>query len=875
MKMNKRRFFAINILVMILLLFYGTTQAMGASNISVISIGPNGYYGVINVDGDITVVFNKNVQNGSGFSNITLRNSNNVSIPVTCKIDKQTLTISPNNDLNYGNIYIVTVPYNAVKDDTGNVLYQDFTFYFITVGDYTIPSIASTVPTNDSKDIDTKSTISIKFTEKIRAGQNIENISLMNGSNIKVPVYIGISGDTLNIKPLQELQYNTFYYIYLPYNSVMDLAGNPNNYTYPIFFTTKQAPGELKVSMSKPSSDAKYISINNPILIYYNESIISDTGLASITVKDKSGNIPINASINNSILYITPKNSLNFAYDTTYTVTIPTGAVKGVSGAVMKNAYTFNFTTESQMQSPKITDASPQNGVRDAAVNSTIRVTFSENIKQGEKIFDVSLKDEKGNVVPTDLSIYNNVLNIRPKNLLEYNTEYTYTIPYGSIINNSNIPLKQDYNFKFKTDIERFNPYIYKNYPVDGARNTTVDGGITIIFNEEIKKGENFDFISLRDTSYNELPIKKELSGKSIKISPVNNLNLAYNTRYIVTIPYGAVKDVWENPFVSSRSISFTTGYERFSPVIKMVKPENASGDFQINAPIEVTFNDKMLKGDNFDDIVLRDDNGNIIKCNINTIDDKLIIKPEKNLENNTSYSLLLPVGGVKDYWDGVQISDFSLEFKTCLEKIPPVVKSITPLNGSKNIDSGAFFTIRFSENIIIGKTFKKIALTNGNMKNVPYTAEINKDTLTIKPVKPLDEITSYTLRIPSDAVTDKSENKLKEDIIVNFTTKPGASNKNALNVNEVKFNSDYSLISIVFNKNAAYGTDIKRLLLRDENGRTVLMNIGLKSNTLTIKPRMKLTSGKRYTIIIPAAGVKDNQGKNMINQYSYSFIAK
>ncbi|MDF2674812.1 MAG: hypothetical protein K0R09_3080, partial [Clostridiales bacterium] len=760
------------------------------------------------------------------------------------------------------------------------LLNEDFSLGVVTRGDYIKPRVLSSIPTSNVKDIEVNSTISIKFTEKIIASQEIEEISLVYGSNIrenniKIPSYIGINGDTLTIKPLQELEYNTAYHILIPNNSVIDLSGNTNGYIYPIIFTTKPSIGELKVNASRPSTDAKYISINSPILVYFNEGIISDKGLNSILVKDKSGNIPINASINNSILHITPKNLLNFAYNTTYTVTVPPGAVKGLSGASAKSAYTFSFTTEAQMQNPKITDASPQNGITNAAVNSTIKVSFSENIKQGETIFDIILKDEKDNAVLADLSISNNILNIRPKTSLEYNTSYTYTIPYGAVTNYANTPLKQEYEFKFKTDIERFNPYITKSFPANGALNTTVDGGITFIFNEEIKKGENFDYITLRDANYNEVPITREVTDKTLKIFPVNNLNLGYNTKYLLTIPYGAVKDVWENTFVTSRSISFTTGFERFSPVIKFVKPLDDSNDVPIDTAIEITFNDKMLMGDNFDSILLKDGEGNSIKCRIDIVNDKIIIKPEKNLENNASYSLLFPVGGVKDYWNGVSKNDFTMEFKTSLEKIPPVLKSIAPINGSKNIDVGASFIVGFSENIIKGKLFNKITLTNGNMKNVPYTTEIKNDILTIKPVKPLEEFTSYILRIPQDAVTDKSENQIKEDIIINFSTKPGETSKDSLAVNDVKINADYSTFTIVFNKDVTYGTNIKRLLLKDQNGRTVLTSIGVKGNILTIKTRTKLSSKNRHTLIIPAAGVKDKQGKTMINQYSYSFITK
>lgn len=880
MKLIGKRFFIITILATFLLLSYSNVHAIAASPLSVINMDSNVYNRTININEEIKIIFNRNVQNGIGFSNITLRDRNNMSIPVTCKIDGLVLSISPNNPLNYGSYYTITIPFNAVKDELGNLLNEDFSLYVVTSGDYVKPIALSSIPARYAKDIEINSTISIKFTEKIIAAQEIEGISLVYGNNIgvnniKIPSYIGINGDTLTIKPLQELEYNTTYLILIPNNSVMDLAGNTNSFVYPIIFTTKPSIGELKINTSRPKNDAKYVSINNPIMIFFNEGIISDNGLNSIIVKDESGNIPINAYINNSILHITPKNLLNFAYNTTYTVTVPPGAVKGLSGASAKSAYTFSFTTEAQMQNPKIMDASPQNGIMDVAVNSTIKVSFSENIKQGETIFDVKLKDEKDNIVPVDLSISNNVLNIRPKTSLDYNTTYTYTIPYGAITNYANTPLKQEYELKFKTDNERFNPYITKSFPSNGALNTTVDGGIILIFNEEIMKGVNYDYITLRNVNYNEVPILKELSDKTLKIFPVNNLNLGYNTKYLLTIPYGAVKDVWENTFIASSSISFTTGFERFSPVIKFVKPSDTSNDVPIDTSIEVTFNDKMLKGDNFDSILVKDSEDNTIKCKVEIVNDKVIIKPEKNLENNTGYSLFLPVGGVKDYWNGVAKNDFTMKFKTSLEKIPPNIKSTTPINGSKNIDIGASFIVGFSENMIKGKLFNKITLTNGNMKNVPYTAEIKNDILTIKPVKPLEELTSYILRIPQDAVMDKSENQIKEDIVINFSTKPGETTKDALAVNDIRFNADYSIFTIVFNKDVTYGTNIKRLLLKDQNGRTVLTSFGVKGNTLTIKPRTKLSSSNRHTLIIPAAGVKDKQGKTMINQYSYSFITK
>lgn len=875
MKLSGRSVASVIILVILLLVLYNTDHAMGASYLGVVNTNPNTYNTTINVDGDITIIFNSNIKSSSEFSNITLKNLIGLSIPVTCKIDGQALKIIPKNNLDYGSIYFISIPINAVKDESGNTLLEDFKLYFVTAADTIEPDIASIIPANQSRNASVSDTIKIKFTEKIKAGGQIEGISLIYGNNIKVPINIGINDDTLTIKPLQKLQYNTSYYIYLPYGSVVDLSGNPYRYRYPIFFTTKQASEELNVIMSKPSDGAKYIPINNSINILFSEAIVSGNGLSSITVKDKNGTIPINTFISNNILFITPKKSLNLAYNTTYTVTIPQGAVKGISGAAMKSAYTFSFTTETQMQSPKIVDANPQNGVQDAAVDSIIRVTFSENIKQGKNIFNIILRDGKGNTIPVDMSINNNILNIRPKNLLEYNSEYSYTIPSGSIVNNSNIPLEQEYEFKFKTDTEKFHPYIQKSYPEDGAINATVDSGITILFNEEVKKGENFELISLRDTDYNEVPVIRELKGNKIKIVPVNNLNLAYNTKYTLTIPYGAVTDIWGNIFEESRRIEFSTGFERFSPVIKSVNPKDLSSGIKIDEPIEITFSDKMLKGENFDDIVITDENNNIIIASISLINDRIIIKPERKYDYNTKYSLFIPVGSVKDYWGSVQLEDYKLEFKTCLEKIPPVVKSISPVNGGRGTDIQSFFTIKFSENIFPGSGFKKITIKNGNMRNVSYTAEVNNETLIIKPSKPLDESTSYTLRIPRDSIIDKSENQMNEDIIVNFTTKAGELNKNSLTVDRINISSNYSQISVVYNKNITSVANVNRILIRDENGKTVLINTTVKGNILTINPKTKLTAGKVYTLIVPASSVKDSQGKGMVNQYIYSFIVK
>lgn len=873
MKKLIKKVFILFLVTIIITTFYGQFEGLAAVSLKIISTKPNLTNRVINDDEDILVVFNQRVQEAAKFKDIALRDINNINVPILCKLNGDNLTIDPVNKLNQGGYYTLTVPYNSIKTETGESLSENLTLVVIVAGDFTSPTIQTVKPENGNRDVDINSLMTIKFSERIRAEANISNIEILYGNNKRVPIYIGISGDTLTIKPLKALEYGTSYFLVIPQNSVGDYSGNGLSNSDLIYFTTKTEANSLAVVSTKPANNAKYIQINEPIQINYNENIVADSGLESIVVKDSNGKIPVGFSINNKTLYIFPKNSLNLAYNTTYNVSIPGNAVKGINGATSKTTYSFDFTTDSQMQNPKIIEANPQNGVLDSNVRSNIKVTFSENIWATETIKSIIIKDERDKIIPYEVSISNDTMTIEPTIMLEYNTRYKYTIPYGVVVNNLGVPLKQEYEFEFKTNIEKFPPVIEKTYPQNKAVNTTVDGGVTIIFSEEVKKGDNFDYITLRDNNYNEIPVIRELKDKTLKLSPVNNLNLDYNTKFLVTVPYGSVKDIWNNQYEATSSFSFTTGYERFSPIVKSSTPSNGSKDSSIKPQLEVVFNDDILKGDNFDKIGLTDNDGAIIKYEAIIVGDKLTIKPQANLLNSTQYSLVIPVGAITDKWGGTAKDNYTINFTTVGEKIPPIVKAIFPVSGSKNVEINNVFTITFSENVIKSKNFNKLSLQNGSQKNLPVTTEIIGNKLVIKPTKPLEEDNNYTLRIPQDGLTDKSLNQLKTDVIINLSTKVSTANKDALTVAAVKYLPSSNEIYISFSKNITYGTGIKKLLLKVSSGKIIATSVALKSNTITLKLKTPLAVGNRYTLVIPTTAVKDPQAKNLLNPYSYSFI--
>lgn len=78
----------------------------------------------------ITVTFSENIQTGSSYGDITLKDSGNNTVAITKSINNNILTITPNANLTKNTQYTVTIPAGAVQDMAGNSLLNNYTFVF-------------------------------------------------------------------------------------------------------------------------------------------------------------------------------------------------------------------------------------------------------------------------------------------------------------------------------------------------------------------------------------------------------------------------------------------------------------------------------------------------------------------------------------------------------------------------------------------------------------------------------------------------------------------------------------------------------------------------------------------------------------------------
>ncbi|MEW6182915.1 MAG: Ig-like domain-containing protein [Bacillota bacterium] len=100
---------------------------------------------------------------------------------------------------------------------------------------------------------------------------------------------------------------------------------------------------------------------------------------------------------------------------------------------------------------PTIQSTDPANGATGVAVNKTITVTFSEDVRAGGNYPQVNLKHQDGSNVAFTKSIAGAVLTIDPTSDLSNSVTYTVYVPAGSIEDLTDNALAADYNFSFIT----------------------------------------------------------------------------------------------------------------------------------------------------------------------------------------------------------------------------------------------------------------------------------------------------------------------------------------------------------------------------------------------------------------------------------------
>ena len=399
---------------------------------SIISTDPtNGAFNVAS-NKKIIITFRKPIKAGSNYNQIVLRSANGKIISINKTISGYTLIITPYN-LNTGVEYKVIIPETSINDITGNKLPKNYTITFVT--DNTSPKIRAADPYNNAVNIPVDGCIKILFNEQIKF--KTKYLRLKNAFGIYIPIKCNININLLTITYVFKLAKNTKYTLTLHTGCLTDLSGNTIG-LYSTKFTTDHPPSILCVD---PYCRMVNVPVNKNIKVLFNEQIKFGTNY--IELKDTSGRyIPIKRNINGKILTIS--SIFQLAKGTTYTLILHAGCIKDLSGNILASVYTSNFTTD---MPPVVTAADPSNNAINVPRNKVIKISFSEEIKEGNNW--IELKNNEGTVIPIIKVITGKLLLITSSYIKK--GKYSLILHKGSIKDLSDNQLNTVYITRFTT----------------------------------------------------------------------------------------------------------------------------------------------------------------------------------------------------------------------------------------------------------------------------------------------------------------------------------------------------------------------------------------------------------------------------------------
>lgn len=274
---------------------------------------------------------------------------------------KKKLTITPKKPLDYGTMYRINFPANKVKDRVGNPNQkQDVQFRTEELGP---PLMAKILPAHGAQNVPVDTSIRIIFNKPVTRANHQQ---LSNGAVDKIVKLVDEKGKrvpfhgkweekqrTAIVDPEGNLADGVTYTVTLLENKVMDRQGIKNSAVLHQFTTRKQQDTIAPAASFQPGHGATKVPTDVKLTLVFAEEIthLDGTPLASKTVgqmvqlyNEQGKEIACRVTWNKSkrTLSITPKGKLQ--PNTTYTLNLPAGSVKDLSGNANKAGKSV-FTT--------------------------------------------------------------------------------------------------------------------------------------------------------------------------------------------------------------------------------------------------------------------------------------------------------------------------------------------------------------------------------------------------------------------------------------------------------------------------------------------------------------------------------------------------
>ncbi|MGM0606987.1 MAG: Ig-like domain-containing protein [Candidatus Muiribacteriota bacterium] len=669
--------------------------------------------------------------------------------------------------------------------------------------------------------------------------------------------------------------------------------------------TSYSSSGHPSLVRSVPENNERDVSIDSEIILEFSHQIDKKSiTKSSLTLYDEYGEeIETTTAFDEKgfKVFIKPVSSLY--YGSNYNIILTGYLIKNINGKSLRNNYNISFQTLSsaelkggQTDPPRLISRYPAADAEKVPADARILLTFNKEIKPSSiNEFTFRVEDMHGEKVPGTFKYSHSLkrASFSPSKPLENEMIYRVSLTTGITDNHNNFLINPEtWRFKVEPAPDKTPPFITSTSPKDNAKDVSINSELAFVFNEPINKNTiNTQNIKLiKSTSEEEVPVEIKYSSVSFRTVILPEEELQFDTHYKISVSR-SIKDKSGNYMLHDFSFRFHTEEEGDTtpPEITSTIPTEDRENFKIDNQI-VLFFSKPLDNSTLNDETIKlykiGDKKTIINKMVlyNQSETKVVIIPEKDLENKTLYRL--EADGVRDLAGNKLKELYSLEFKTELppDSSPPFVKEIQPENASFNISISPEVIITMSEPVntktVSNKSIKLIKKETKEREYLNFNLEGREtDKIKFNPVGNLEYLTSYIL-IVGPEIADGSGNMMEEEHKIRFTTRrnpdiippevvdikpePNSSNVSINSVIELTFSEELRVESI--NPGSIFLFEGKNIVDCD-------FNYNENNHKITMRPVNLLNYDTKYKILV-TPNVKDLAG-NAFNEKAWFFLAE
>lgn len=638
---------------------------------------------------------------------------------------------------------------------------------------------------------------------------------------------------------------------------------------------------------TSPTSGITGVGTNIVLTATFNETMDASTiGTSTFILSNGGGNVSGTVSYSGTTASFIPL--ANLSASTTFTGMITTG-VKDSTGTAIASNYTWSFTTGSGPDTtpPTVSSTIPANGATDVAINSPIRVTFSEVMDVATITTSTFIVVNGGTNVSGTVSYSGTTAIFTPSSNLDRSTTYTIMITTG-VKDLTGNAMVTSYHAGFTTSSSPDNapPRVDSTSPSDGATGVSINSVITATFSESM------DISTIGTSTFTVSTGGINVSGtvsyngmtKIATFTPASNLS--FSTQYTATITTG-VKDLAGNAKASESTWNFTTDsapgpsepppMEKFT--VNSVSPINGATDVPIDTLVFAIFS-IFINGSTFNtDTFKLSDGSNEVAGTVTTYGATAIFTPLEDLTYNTDYTARITTRAQAANFAGTTLDcDYTWSFTTIPDVIQPTVISTSPANGDTNVPIDSIITVTFSEEIDADSiTTDTIKVCTGS-SIVSGTVTCSGTIATFTPASNLSFSTTYSTMITT-GVKDLAGNTLATPYHASFTTisAPDTTPPTVVSTNPTSGDTGVpvnSAITAIFSEEMDAATITTDTFIVSIGADTISGTVSYNDTIATFTPLVKLDSNTLCTATI-TTGAKDLAGNTMVSDYIWNFTTE